>query len=136
MKFFFKVYILLFCFQVSAQVDKKFDEGLIKFLDKDFVNAKEIFTEVIKLDPKNYESYYYVGVCNIKLSLFTESIINFDDVIKLNPKYAKAYYNRGVAKFYLSMNESGCSDFRKAVEVQPGYDDAIKAIMQFCKEYK
>jgi hypothetical protein len=70
------------------------------------------------------------------LSLFTESIINFDDVIKLNPKYAKAYYNRGVAKFYLSMNESGCSDFRKAVEVQPGYDDAIKAIMQFCKEYK
>lgn len=136
MKLFFKIFVLLFCFQASAQIDKKFDEGLIKFMDKDFVNAKVLFTEVVKLDPKNHESYYYIGVCNIKLNLFSEAILNFDKVIVLNSKYAKAYYNRGVAKFHLSENESGCLDFRKAAEIQPGYDEAISAIMQFCKEYK
>jgi len=136
MKLFFKLFVLFFCFQASSQIDKKFDDGLIKFMDKDFINAKVIFTEVIKLDPTNYESYYYIGVCNIKLNLIVESIVNFDKAIELNPKYAKAYYNRGVAKFYLSVNESGCLDFRKALELQPGYDEAIKSIVQFCKEYK
>jgi tetratricopeptide (TPR) repeat protein len=136
MKLFFKIFVLFFCFQASAQISKKFDDGLLKFMDKDFVNAKVIFTEVVKLDPTNHESYYYIGVCNIKLNLITESINNFDKAIELNPKYSKAYYNRGVAKFHLSENESGCLDFRKAVELQPGYDEAIKVIMQFCKEYK
>lgn len=136
MKLFLKIFVLLFCFQATAQIDKKFDEGLIKFMERDFVNAKEAFTEVIKLDPKNHESYYYIGVCNIRLNLFEQSIANFDKAINLNPEYSKAYYNRGVAKFYLSNNESGCLDFRKAVELQPGYDEAIKAIMQFCKEHK
>jgi tetratricopeptide (TPR) repeat protein len=133
MKLFFKIVVLFFCFQASAQVEKSFDEGLIKFMDKDFVSAKLAFKEVIKLDPKNHESYYYIGVCNIKLNFYKESIADFDKTIELNPKYAKAYYNRGVAKFHLSENESGCLDFRKAVELQPGYDEAIKSIMRFCK---
>lgn len=128
--------MLLICSQLSAQVDKKFDEGLLKFLDRDFINAKVLFSEVISLDPSNYESYYYVGVCNIKLNVFKEAISNFDKVIELNSKYAKAYYNRGVAKFHLSENESGCLDFRKAAMLQPGYDEAILAIQQFCQEKK
>ena len=136
MKLFFKVFVLLFCFQASAQVEKRFDDGLVKFIDKDFEKAKSAFTEVIKLDPKNYDSYYYIGVCNIKLNLIKEAIANFDKAIELKPNYAKAYYNRGVAKFHLSKNESGCLDFRKAVELQPVYDEAIKSIMQFCKEHK
>jgi tetratricopeptide (TPR) repeat protein len=136
MKLYFKLIVLFFCFQASAQVEKSFDEGLIKFIDKDFEKAIVAFTEVIKLDPKNHESHYYIGVCNIKLKFYKKSLINFDKAIELNPKYSKAYYNRGVAKFHLSENESGCLDFRKAVELQPGYDEAIKSIMEFCKEHK
>jgi tetratricopeptide (TPR) repeat protein len=132
MKLFFKFFVLLFCFQVSAQIDKKFDEGLIKFIDKDFEKAIDAFNGVIKLDPKNHEAHYYIGVCNIKLKFYKKALANFDRAIELNPKYSKAYYNRGVARFYLSDNFSGCVDFKKAVEIDPTYDEAIKSIREFC----
>lgn len=132
MKLYFKLIVLFFCFQASAQVEKSFDDGLIKFIDKDFDKAIDAFNEVIKLDPKNHEAHYYIGVCNIKLKFYKKSLINFDKAIELNPKYSKAYYNRGVARFYLSDNFSGCVDFKKAVEIDPTYDEALKSIREFC----
>ncbi len=136
MKLFFKLFVLFVCCQVSAQVEKSFDDGLEKFVKRDFKNASIAFAAVIKMDSKNYEAHYYSGVCNIRLNNYKTALLNFDKAIELHPKYAKAYYNRGVAKFYLSENENGCLDFRKALELQPGYDEAITAIMQFCNKKK
>jgi tetratricopeptide (TPR) repeat protein len=132
MKVFFKIFVLFFCFQASAQVEKSFDEGLGKFMQRDFKNASIAFKEVIKINPQNHEAHYYIGVCNIRLNFYKEAITNFDKAIELNPKYSKAYYNRGVARFYLSDNFSGCIDFKKAVEIDPTYDEALKSIKEFC----
>ncbi len=132
MKLFFKLIVLFFCFQASAQVEKSFDEGLGKFMQRDFKNASIAFKEVIKINPQNSEAHYYIGVCNIRLNLCKEALVHFNKAIELNPKYAKAYYNRGVAKFYLEDNFSGCIDFKKAVEIDPEYDEAKKSIKEFC----
>ena len=132
MKLYFKLFVLFFCFNSYAQVEQRFDDGLGKFVQRDYENANIAFKDVIKLDPKNYEAYYYIGICNIRLKFYKEAITSFDKAIELNPKYPRAYYNRGVARFYLEDRFYGCIDFKKAVELDPEYDEAKKSISEFC----
>jgi tetratricopeptide (TPR) repeat protein len=133
MKLYLKIFVFFFCFNSYAQIEQRFDEGLGKFMQRDFRNASIAFKEVIKLDPNNHEAHYYIGVCDIRLNFYEEAISSFDRAIALNPKYPRAYYNRGVAKFNLRDNENGCLDFKKAIELDPSYDEAIASTKEFCK---
>jgi len=133
MKLYFKIFIFLFCCNAFAQEKNSYDDGLIKFIDKDFKSAIIIFDEVLKLTPQNSDAHYYAGVCNIKLGYYKIAIVHFDKAIEINPEYSKAFYNRGVAKFYIRDSENGCLDFKKAIELDPNYDEAIKSIKEFCK---
>jgi len=133
MKLWFKIVVLLFCLNSFAQEKDVYNDGLIKFMDKDFESALIDFKEVLKSTPENFDAHYYTGVCHIKLGNYKVAIVHFDKAVELNPEYSRAYYNRGVAKFHIRDSLNGCLDFKKALKLDPNYDEAIKSINEFCK---
>ncbi|WP_239679691.1 tetratricopeptide repeat protein, partial [Brachyspira hyodysenteriae] len=85
------------------------------------------FNEVIKLDPKNVEAYFYRGVSKAKLEKYEESIIDFNEVITFNPNDEKAYFNRGLSKAQLERYKKAIVDFNKVIKLNPKNEIAYLA---------
>src|SRR6478735_2084778 len=55
------------------------------------------FTDVIRLDPKNWLGYSERGIAWLSKREYDKAIADFTETIRLDPKNASAYGNRGSA---------------------------------------
>lgn len=92
---------------------------------EEYQNAEYDFSEVIALDPNNWEAYYlrgrsYMGQANNKWSpSYKKAIDNFTTSISLESSSlnADSYYLRGEAKEISQGEKAGCSDFLAACDL-------------------
>jgi len=65
--------------------------------------------------------YNYVGLLNLHLGRYQNSIDNYTYLLTLNPDYLWAYNNRGVDYYRLEDYEKSLQDHNKALELNPNY---------------
>lgn len=65
--------------------------------------------------------YNYVGLLNLRLGRYQNSIDNYTYLLTLNPDYLWAYTNRGVDYYRLEDYEKSLQDHSKALELNPDY---------------
>jgi tetratricopeptide (TPR) repeat protein len=63
------------------------------------------------------------GLVNLKLSLYTAAIDDYDAALKLNPKQASSLYGRGIAKLMSGSSAAGNSYIAAAKAINPGIAD-------------
>ena len=131
--------------KIEKESDKKIQEnnlfnlGFQSANDKDYKSAIDYFTEVIKLNHKNYQAYNNIGIIKYNLGNINEAIEYYNEAIKLNPNFTDVFYNRGLAKYYLSntkkesreeynkiVNEA-LEDYNKAIELNSNYSNAYNS---------
>ena len=108
----------------KIQENNLFNFGIQAANDKDYKSAIDYFTEVIKLNHKNYQAYNNRGLAKYYLKDYGGAIEDYDKAIELNSNYSIAYNNRGLAKYDLKDYERAIEDYNKAIELNNNYSIA------------
>ena len=73
----------------------------------------------IKVDKKESESHYKLGLEFAQLSLFKNALEEFDLAIKFNPENPNIYRKKGLILFGMSRYEDAKINFEKALSLNP-----------------
>jgi tetratricopeptide (TPR) repeat protein len=94
-------------------------EGNRLFQEQKYNEAIEAYSRAINLDPKNFEAYYYRGICYGSMENYEQAIEDYSHVIELNPDFVVVYANRGHS--YMNLGDYGQSveDLLIAVKAMP-----------------
>jgi len=112
---------LIFPLLSFSQANKLLRQGL---KSTNYNEQIELFTQVIELDKKNLDAYFYRGLAKYNLQDYTGAILDYTKVIFYKPD-ADTYYNRGNSKFALNDYEGAKEDYKKALELNNGLIDAV-----------
>ena len=112
---------LIFPLLSFSQANKLLRQGL---KSTNYNEQIELFTQVIDLDQKNLDAYFYRGLAKYNLQDYTGAILDYTKVIFYKPD-ADTYYNRGNSKFALNDYEGAKEDYKKALELNNGLIDAV-----------
>jgi len=93
--------LMLFCGVLSAQTDR--DRGLQLFKSGDFNAAVVSFKKATKADPKDFQSWCYLGLTYLKQGEVKDSIKALNSAMELNPAGPTVYIGLGYA--YLLQNK-------------------------------
>ena len=88
------------------------DEGYLE-------SAINDYSEAIRLNANDGDSYFGRGRVNYDLGKYTEAISDFGKAIDINPENAYTYYWRGLAKYDLGQYPEAVVDFDRAINLNP-----------------
>ncbi len=91
----------------------------------------------IKKDPKNYESFYWLGEIYNRLGLIEKAIVNFKKVIELNPEHIDSHLK--LAKLYNSTEKTDLAikECEMVLSLNPKNKDAIDLLSELIRgKYK
>jgi len=86
----------------------------------DYSDVDRWLTRALKWNPKDAESWYYLGRAKYNLNRFAEAIEAFRKCLDLRPEDAKAYDNLGLAYQGLGRGEEAVAAYKKAIELGEG----------------
>ena len=73
----------------------------------------------IKIDVKESESHYQLGLEFAQLSLFKNALEEFDLAIKFNPENSNIYRKKGLVLFGMKQYNDAKMNFEKAINLNP-----------------
>jgi tetratricopeptide (TPR) repeat protein len=106
--------------------------GKIKQADKDYKNAVNYYTRVLRFSPKDYEIIYKRGECKFFLNDYKAAIKDFDLCIEISNEYQYAFALRGESKLKIDDKEGACKDLNTAYKL--GVRDIFGLINENCKK--
>ena len=87
----------------------------------------ELYSQVIDLDSKNLDAYFYRGLAKNDLGDYSGAIVDYSKIILLQPD-ADTYYNRGNARYSLKDFVGAKEDYAKAFKLDPNFVDALYSL--------
>ena len=89
------------------------------FNEKNFLEAKKILDEAIKLNPNVYELFHKLGIISYNLGNLDDSINYFKRAISINPKSSSTLSNLGNVYFKLKKKNLALKSYLEAIEIDP-----------------
>ena len=124
MKKIFIVILTIFPLLTYGQANKIYRKALKTADLKQCIN---LFSEVIKLEPKNFDAYFYRGIAKNDLGDYNGAIVDYSKIIVFEPD-ADTYYNRGNSKYSLQDFKGAKADYDKAIKLAPNFTDALYSL--------
>jgi Flp pilus assembly protein TadD len=84
----------------------------------DYTNADHWLTRSVEWNPKDSESWYYLGRTKYNENRFAEAIRAFEKCLQLDPKNVKAEDNLGLSYAGLGRNEEAATAYENAIAWQ------------------
>lgn len=85
---------------IAADTAKDIDQimlrGLLSSQSGNDNDAKAAFIEVIALDPRNADAWYYRGMSEYRLNQSDAAIESFDRALEIDPDYYHAWYGKSL----------------------------------------
>ena len=101
-----------------------FYKGLKLHNVQNYVEAIEMFTKSVKINPKNVDALRFKGISLCNLFKYEEAIECFDSAIAMDPNNPSLFYNKGFAFHNLQKYTRAICMFNKAIELNPKYHEA------------
>jgi len=124
-------------FEKAVKVYKEIDKNNPKALkEKDFFNlgfacfhcfeysyedAANSFKEVIRLNPKNEEAYFYLALSYEELFDYKEALKALKELIRINPEHSRAYYKMYFIYEKLEKSKEARKSLKQALRIDPAY---------------
>ena len=78
-----------------------------------------------KYDPKDSETYMFLGIVQSEQNNYEEAISNFKKFIQISPRDERGYYFLGRIYFQTDRLQKAEENFRRAVDLNPDYVSAL-----------
>lgn len=89
----------------------------------DFVNAQNLFLEILDKDPENVEALNILGVLSFVLDNKSDALYYFTQAIDANPNAAVSYVNRHFILKSQNNLQAAIEDMNKAITISPDQPD-------------
>ena len=86
---------------------------------KRYTEALAAYDEVLRLDPRDTDAYFYKGIALGELTQHEEELEAYEQALRLNPKNAVAYINKGTALAGLKRYEEALTAYEQAIHIDP-----------------
>tara|TARA_B100001123_G_scaffold450700_1_gene623050 strand:+ start:270 stop:1370 length:1101 start_codon:yes stop_codon:yes gene_type:complete len=86
---------------------------------EDYNEAIRMYSEAIRLDPRDSNSYVDRGLSYSRLSQNDRAIQDYDEAIRLNPDSPKTYIYRAGAYYDLGQYDRAIQDYDEAIRLDP-----------------
>jgi tetratricopeptide (TPR) repeat protein len=104
-----------------ATTAEYYKRGLEFFNRKDYTKAIALYSDAIRLDPKNVEAYHERGRARHELRDYEQARADYDETLRLDPLYAHAYNNRGRVWEALKDLDRAEADYNRALRLNKAY---------------
>ena len=103
---------------------KLFHQGLGLLNQGNLTQAKNIFEQAVKINPKHLDAINFLGIIAAQTKNYQLAVGYFDSAIKLDRNNSYLYCSRG--RVYLEINqiELALINFKKAISLQPSFAEA------------
>ncbi|WP_345193991.1 tetratricopeptide repeat protein [Algibacter agarivorans] len=91
-----------------------------------------LLTQVIDLEPKNLDAYFYRGLAKNDLGDYNGAIVDYSKIIVDQPD-ADTYYNRGNSRYSIKDFAGAKEDYAKAFMLDENFTDALYSLA--CVKY-
>lgn len=92
------------------------DEWVLEY-DK----AKDIFNEIIELEPENYRAHYNLGISLFYMRLYEEALSSFNEALRIKPDYKFCHYNIGLAYEEMNLFNKALKAYKRALKIDPDF---------------
>ena len=101
--------------------------GMYAFVNENYENSIELFTQAAEIDPDNKLVYMSKGAANLKLDRAGDALHDINRAIEIDGNYAKAYHIRGLINEKIGNDDQALSDFTRAIDLAPEYGAAYNS---------
>ena len=109
---------------VAGTVQANFDDALALQQRGQLAQAQELYTEILRNQPKHADALHFLGVLAMQTKDFPRAVELIDKAIAIAPDYAAAYANRGLALQSLKHLDDAVASYDKAIAFKPDYAEA------------
>lgn len=86
-----------------------------KISNSNFEAALVNIERLLRVYPKDAQSFYYRGVCYFAMEKYHLAIKEYSIALRLNPAFAKAYFNIGVCYYMINYYDYALINIGKAL---------------------
>ncbi|WFD00511.1 protein-serine/threonine phosphatase [Malassezia yamatoensis] len=112
--------------QRQEQAIQMKDAGNRYFVQGNYAEAKQCYTQAIALNPKVAAIFSNRAACELKLEQHGLAIEDAGKAIELDAKFVKAYFRRASAHLSILDPKAALPDLRKVLQLEPG-NTTVKA---------
>ena len=107
-----------------AQANKLFRQAT---RTKDLKETVSLLTQVIELEPKNLDAYFYRAIAKNDLGDYHGAIVDYSKII-VEEADADTYFNRGNSRYSLNDYTGAKEDYAKAYMLDENFIDALYSL--------
>jgi len=112
----------------TSDVFPIFAKGVYYQTNKNYVAAKEAYTECIVRDNQYTDAYFNMGFIYMQQDSVKKAWRQFDMAAKIDPTNPAAYYNRGVCSEAMDSLKNAVEDYKMALDLDPDYNSPKEAL--------
>jgi tetratricopeptide (TPR) repeat protein len=105
----------------NNNAQKKFEEGMVEFVNHNYGQSIEHLSRAIELDPVFTLAFKSRGAAYLRLGNAEEAIADFNTAIGMDSSTARAYHLRGLAFEKTGEHDKALGDFNRALELKSDY---------------
>ncbi len=109
----------------ALQAQSKFKQAISLHKNGQLEQAKNIYSEILILFPKNFEVLHLLGIVEAQSSNFPLAIDLISQAININPTNPAFYNNRANSYKELKQFNEANADYKKAIKLRPDYAEAF-----------
>ena len=111
---------------IAPHYSRALQEHAATLADRDPQKAKSLLQQSIKLDPKNIQSHFNMGLLYVRLKDYPHAIRSFRAVMKLNHRHPEALFNLGYVYAVTKDYSRAERVYGRVVSMNPSYlDEAL-----------
>jgi tetratricopeptide (TPR) repeat protein len=108
-------------------VNKLFVEAQRTFLNKDYKESIDAFSQIIETGEAQEIAYLSRGVAYFQTGDHDNAIKDFSKVLELNSNSARAYYYRGITHLKKEEFKEAIADLDRSIDLRPDHSTAFFA---------
>ncbi|OGY87111.1 MAG: hypothetical protein A2233_01530 [Candidatus Kerfeldbacteria bacterium RIFOXYA2_FULL_38_24] len=116
--------------QTRQKIAQLMDKGMQFCKSNNYVEAENVFVDIVRLDPKNAEAYEYLGEIYLHKKEYDHACESLEFAKKIDPKNDRIYYALGQVYQERGSMEEAKDCFKQSVELAPKSPRNISAQLE------
>ena len=121
---------------LAQQIAAKLQQGLALHSAGQLEQARVIYEEILKLNPKHFDALQLSGTIAAQTKQWDKALGLLTDALKINTTNASVYNNRGIVLKELKRLDEALTSYDRAIELKSDYAEAYSNRGNVLKELK